>query len=111
MAYQPGIDVKGRPVAPPDLQNGSTSILGQNFDLELKFTLAELLGSRAGAYAQGRIQGGAGAAQLTVGRLQFDAATGRLKLGEERVEPQAQAAAEDAVLKACREHLAKPLKR
>ncbi|WP_374631469.1 hypothetical protein [Ferrovibrio sp.] len=107
MTYQPGVDVKGRPVAPADLQNGTSSILSQNFDLELKFTLAELLGPRAGAYAQGR----AGAAQLTVGRLQFDPATGRLKLGDEPVQAPAQTAAEDAVLKACRAHLAKPPKR
>ncbi len=104
VTYQPGVDaqvdVRGRPVAPADLPSSSPPVLGQTFDLELKFTLAELLGPRAGGYAQGK----AGSAQLTVGRLQFDAATGQLRLGEERVEN----TAEDAVVKACRDHLAKP---
>ena len=104
VAFQPGVDVTGRPVAPADLPSSAPAVLGQSFELELKFTLEQLLGTRAVAYAQGR----AGAAQLTVGRLQFDAATGQLKLGEERLAPQAQTPAEDAVRKACQEHLAKP---
>jgi len=108
VAFQPGVDVTGRPVAPADLPSntsaGAGAGLGQTFDLDLKFTLEQLLGTRAVAYAQGR----AGAAQLTVGRLQFDAATGQLLLGQEHLGGPARPEAEDAVQKACRAHLAKP---
>ncbi len=95
--YVPGVDVRGRAVAPADLPQGQTgaSILDPRLGISLKFTLAELLGSRAPALAR--------QAEVTVGKLELDPATGKLNFQNQPVEKPA----EDAMLAACREHLAK----
>ncbi|WP_428247078.1 hypothetical protein [Ferrovibrio sp.] len=95
--YVPGVDVHGRPVTPADLppsQNGS-GILDPRFGITLKFTLAELLGSRAPALAR--------QAEVSVGKLELDPASGKLNFQNQPVEKPA----EDAVLTACRDHLSK----
>lgn len=99
VAYRPGVDTAGRPVAPADLPGAQTGVVASSMVLELKFTLSDLLGSRAPARA--------GAAALTVGRLAIDPASGRLQLDGQAVEPPA----EDQVLKACQAHLARPPQR
>ncbi len=95
--YVPGVDVRGRAVAPADLpmpQNGN-GLLDPRFGITLKFTLGELLGSRAPALAR--------QAEVAVGKLELDPASGKLNFQSQPVEKPA----EDAVLAACREHLAK----
>ncbi len=96
-AYVPGVDVRGQPVAPADLPpQGTGDLLDPRFGIQLKFTLGQLLGSRVPPHAA--------QAELSVGRLELDPASGKLSFQRQALEPQA----EDAVLAACREHLAKP---
>ena len=103
-AYVPGVDVRGQPVAPADLppqpnlqQQGADAgdLLDPRFGIQLKFTLGQLLGSRVPPHAA--------QAELSVGRLELDPASGKLSFQRQMLEPRA----EDAVLAACREHLAK----
>lgn len=95
VAFQSGVGARGQPVTPADLPGSGPGILAPNFLLELKFTLTDLLGSRAPARA--------GAAALTVGRLELDPTTGQLRLNSEPVDPPA----EDKVAAACRAELAR----
>jgi len=95
VAFQPGVGARGQPVTPADLPAGGAGILAPNFLLELKFTLTDLLGSRAPARA--------GAAALTVGRLELDPTTGQLRLDSQPVDP----IGEDKVVAACRAELAR----
>lgn len=113
--YVPGVDAQGRAVAPADLAKDSgravapadlpnsgsgSALLDPRFGIQLKFTLEQLLGSRAPTQAKN--------AELTVGKLELDPMSGRLSFQQQPVEKPA----EDAVVAACREHLAKlPKKR
>ncbi len=100
--YVPGVDTQGRAVAPADLPNSGSgsALLDPRFGIQLKFTLEQLLGSRAPTQAKN--------AELTVGKLELDPVSGRLSFQQQPVEKPA----EDTVAAACREHLAKlPKKR
>ncbi|MBP7065902.1 MAG: hypothetical protein KBB36_17190 [Ferrovibrio sp.] len=93
--YVPGVDVQGRAVAPADLppSAGNADWLDPRFGIQLKFTLGQLLGSRVPPQAA--------QAELSVGKLELDPASGKLSFQRQALEPPA----EDAVLAACRAHL------
>jgi len=91
--YQPGVDVNGKPVAPADLPGSTGYQLPQTLTLDLKIPFARLLGSRTPPRM--------GQAEVGLGKMTLDIASGRLSLDGAPVMPEA----EDAILLACQEKL------
>ena len=91
--YQPGVDVNGKPVAPADLPGSTGYQLPQTLTLDLKIPFARLLGSRTPPRM--------GQAEVGLGKMTLDIASGRLSLDGAPVMPEA----EDAVILACQEKL------
>jgi hypothetical protein len=97
VAYQPGVDVRGKEVAPADLQGSNT--LGQKLlETEIAFdlNLNPLLFAGNPALAETFDE-----ATVNFGRVTYDKGTGRMTLdGEPLTDPQ-----QAAIVAACRERL------
>lgn len=98
--YQPGVDARGNPVAPADLpRQGGAFALPETLTLDIKIPFSTLLGDRAPTRTA--------SSDVGVAKLKLDLASGRITMDGAPVEP----AGEDAVVAACRAHLAQPAKR
>ncbi len=91
VAYQPGVDVRGKKVKPADLGGASSWQVPESITIDIMIDIAEKFGIGAG----GRFKGEASIAAVTV-----NTKTGEVLLDGR---PVGDAATEAAIAKACRE--------
>ncbi|MBI2978404.1 MAG: hypothetical protein HYY38_06190 [Rhodospirillales bacterium] len=91
VAYQPGVDVRGKKVKPADVGGGSSWQVPESVTIDIMIDIAEKFGIGAG----GRFKGEASIAVVTV-----NTKTGEVLLDGK---PIGDAAVEAAIAKACRE--------
>jgi len=91
VAYQPGVDVRGKKVKPADLGGGSSWQVPESITIDIMIDIADKFGIGTG----GRFKGEASIAAVTV-----NTKTGEVLLDGK---PVGDAATEAAVAKACRE--------
>lgn len=97
VTYKPGVDVRGKPVAPADL-NDSRIKLPDNITIDLSLPLKDLYaGDRV---TNGTLQG----AEVQIGKLEYSISSGKIKFnGQELADP-----ALHAIALKCREIYFKP---
>jgi len=91
VAYQPGVDVRGKRVKPADVGGGSSWQVPESITIDIMIDIAEKFGIGAG----GKFKGEASIAAVTV-----NTKTGEVLLDGK---PVGDAAVEAAIAKACRE--------
>jgi hypothetical protein len=91
VAYQPGVDVRGKKVKPADVGGGSAWQVPESISIDIKIDIGEKFGIGTG----GRFEGEASIAAVTV-----NTKTGEVLLDGK---PVGDAATEAAIAKACRE--------
>jgi len=91
VAYQPGVDVRGKKVKPADLGGGASWRVPESITIDIMIDIAEKFGIGAG----GRFKGEASIAAVTV-----NTKTGEVLLDGK---PVGDAATEAAIAKACRD--------
>lgn len=78
VAYQPGVDVHGRPVAPADLAGSPAVVLPQDIPIDLGIPLSAFLGTETPPFLD--------EAEVDVGRVTVDIRTGALHYNGQRLD-------------------------